>query len=392
MGQQVSVETFSATSGADGFKYWASFDPYPFKAGSKKLSYLGYLNGNGPLKGQKCVVKTIRNGSLTRDDLRLETRRAKLARETATSYNEFMGNGSHRITFNYPIITEIDQLSDCLCLADILGKPKKKIKELEYVSIELYIKGRFEDFEYGWVPQEDLVVPEAFSHFSWCRSEGNSLISNLQGVKTNSAYHLTGPVIHSQERTYGKSDLGMDGIKGFFKLHECNHICRRWPRLGDGANLKIWVDNLERKLYIMPSAPPSPLPPPYFETRQLSVPNVQNGFQTTANPVCSVGGTPNEQTRFGVDWREQFINQQTDNNITSNQMFGMHLMWYVQQLNYAFIRPPPPYCECATRIHEIAQDQKAISGLDDALDDKTCLLPPSYSECLDMNQSFTTYL
>ena len=393
MGQQVSVETFSATSGADGFKYWASFDPYPFKAGSKKLSYLGYLNGNGPLKGQKCVVKTIRNGSLTRDDLRLETRRAKLARETATSYNEFMGNGSHRITFNYPIITEIDQLSDCLCLADILGKPKKKIKELEYVSIELYLKGRFEDFEYGWVPQEDLVVPEAFSHFSWCRSEGNSLISNLQGVKTNSTYHLTGPFIHSQERTYGKSDLGMDGIKGFFKLHECNHICRRWPRLGDGANLKIWVDNLERKLHIMPSAPPSPLPPPYFETRQLSVPNVQNGFQTTANPVCSVGGTPNEQTRFGVDWREQFINQQTDNNITSNQMFGMHLMWYVQQLNYAFIRPPPPYCECATRIHETAQDRKAISGLDDALDDKKCLLPPSYSEeCLDMNQSFTTYL
>ena len=382
MGQQVSVETFSATSGVDGCKYWASFDPYPFKAGSKKLSYLGYLNGNGPLKGQKCVVKTIRNGSLTRHDLLLETKRSKIAKETATSYNEFVGNGSHKFTFNYPIITEIDQLSDCLCLADILGKPKKKMKEQEYVSIELYLKGHFEDFEYGWVPQEDLVVTEAFSHFSWCRSEGNSLISNLQGVKTNFAYHLTGPVIHSQSKQYGNSDLGMVGIKGFFKLHECNHICRKWPRLGDGTDLKLWVDNMERKLHRMPSAPPSPSPPPYFESRQLSGANVPNGFMM-----------PNAQDV--LDLRQQLVPQQPDSAITSNPMFGMQLMWYVQQLNYAFIRPPPPYCECATRINEPGHDIKAISDLEhqDVQDDKTYLLPPAYSEEReDMNQSFSTYL
>lgn len=376
MGQQVSIETFSATSGVDGHSYWVSFDPYPFKAGSKKLSYLGYLNGKGPLKGQKCVVKTIRNGSLTRHDLVLETKKAKLAKDIADSYNDFVEFGSPIITFNRPImITEIDELSDCFCLADVLGKPKKKIKELDYVSIELYIKGRFEDFEYGWVPTEDLLVPEAFSHFSWFLSEGNFLISNLQGVKNKSAYHFTGPVIHSQEKEYGSSDMGLDGIKGFFKLHKCNQICRMWPRL---TNLSVWVDNLERKPHAVPSAPPSPLPPPpCFEPRRMNVPNV-----------------PNVQNGVALDWREHSINQYIDRNIDPEQMFGMH-MWYSQQMSYAYIRPPPPpYCECAIRRDGYVHDQKAISGSEDLVeDDKASLLPPAYSEeSVDFTQSFTTYL
>lgn len=374
MGQQVSIETFSATSGADGHKYWASFDPYPFKAGSKKLAYLGYLNGSGPLKGEKCVVKTIRNGSLTRHDLLLETKIAKIANETASFYNDFRQDGSHRINFNHPIVTEIDQMSDCLCLADVLGKPKKKIKELDYVSIELYIKGRFEDFEYGWVPKEELLVPEAFSHFSWCRSEGDFLISNLQGVKTKSAYHFTGPVIHSQENEYGSSDMGLKGMKGFFKLHECNQICRGWPRLGDGTNLRVWVDNLKRKLQVIPSAPPSPVPPPYFPSRHLNTPILHNGITS--------------------DVRDPVTYRQIDTNIAQDQLFGMHMMWYVQQMSYAFIRPPPPYCECSVRRDACAHDQKAISTFDDPFDtDKTSLLPPAYSEeSVDFDQSFTTYL
>lgn len=381
MGQQVSVETFSARSGVDGHNYWASFDPYPFKAGSKKLSYLGYLNGSGPLKGEKCVVKTIRNGSLTRGDLLLETKKAKLAKDTAAIYNALDESGSYKITFNYPIITEIDQLSDCLCLADVLGKPKKKMKEMDYVSIELYLKGQFEDFEYGWVPAEDLVVPESFSHFSWCRSEGSLLISNLQGVKNKSVYHFTGPVIHSEEKQYGSSDVGLDGIKGFFRLHKCNKICRGWPRLGDGRDLKIWVDNLERKLHLVPtpSAPPSPLPPPYFESRPLVVPQ-----QMSLLPV---------QNGFLLGGREHIRSQYIDRNLESDQNLGIQMMWYVQQMSYAFYHPPPPYCECSMRRNESAYDQKVISESEDVFEEKTRLLPPAYSEeSLDMNQSFTTYL
>lgn len=374
MGQQVSIETFSAPSGSDGHKYWASFDPYPFKAGSKKLSYMGYLNGTGPLKGQKCVVKTIRNGSLTRQDLQLETKKAKIAKEIATAYNKFVEDGFHEIIFNHPIITEIDQLSDCFCLADILGKPKKKIKELDYVSIELYIKGRFEDFEYGWVPKEDLVVPEAFSHFSWCKSEGEFLISNLQGARTKSAYHFTGPVIHSKEQTYGTSDMGLTGIKGFFRLHECNRICRNWPRLGDGRNLWLWAEAVERKLQVIPSAPPSPLPPPYFESQQRTMSNVRNGVP--------------------LNWMEQYTRPQIDSNFVPDEVFAPQFMWYVQQFSYAFIRPPPPYCECAVRRQGCVHDQKAISGSENPVDDdKASLLPPAYSdESADMNQSFSTYL
>ena len=382
MGQQVSIETFPAKSGADGHKYWTSFDPYPFKAGSKKLAYLGYFNGSGPLKGEKCVVKTIRNGSMIRRDLLLETRKAQVAKETAKTYNSFVENGSHRITFNFPIISEIDQLSDCLCLADVLGKPKKKMKEMDYVSIELYIKGKFEDFEYGWVPSEDLEVPEAFSHFSWCRSGGNLLISNLQGVKARTVYHFTGPVIHSEERYYGGSDMGLDGIKGFFRLHKCNQICRGWPRLGDGTNPQIWADSLERKLHLVPtpSAPPSPAPPPYQESRHLVVPSQFN--------------LPRAYNGIILDRREQFSNQQIDTGVLSEQMFGMQMMWYVQQMGYALYQPPPPYCDdCIARRNDYVHDQKEISASEDPIDDKALLLPPAYSEeRLDINQTFTTYL
>lgn len=269
MGQQVSVETFTSSTDADGNKYWTSFDPYPFKVGNKKLVYKGILNGSGPLKGQKCVVKSVRHGAISSRDWMLECNRSKMARDMATYYNKVVSREERQFTFNFPVMAEIDTMSDCLCINDVLGKPKKKWMDSEFVSMELYLRGQFDEFEYGWVPQADLADTEAFSHFTWFRSEGSMLVSNLQGVKTERAYHFTGPIIHSLEMEYGSSDLGYKGIKGFFKLHKCNRICQNWPRLADDVELRGCGTNIAVDQRC-PSAPPLPSafhfsPPPYEE-------------------------------------------------------------------------------------------------------------------------------
>ncbi len=38
---------------------------------------------------------------------------------------------------------------------------------------------------------------------------------------------LSDPVILSQTRKYGVTDLGRDGITSFFSQHTCNRYCRR---------------------------------------------------------------------------------------------------------------------------------------------------------------------
>ncbi|XP_052816499.1 alpha-protein kinase 1-like [Mya arenaria] len=371
MGQQVSVETLSSSPDSEGHKYWASFDPYPFKIGARKLAYMGILNGDGPLRGEKCVVKTVRAGSINRRYWLLESKTAKISRALAGYYNKIIPPGGRQITFNYPIIAEIDTVSDCLCINDILSKPKKKFAESEFVSIELYLKGKFEVFEYGWVPESELFVSEAFSHFSWCRSEGTLLISNLQGVKTPFAYHFTGPTIHSEDSEYGQSDQGINGIKEFFKLHQCNNVCKNWPRFGDGVDLRGWGEYIGLPLVERrPSAPPPDLantvplsPPPYVEEAEAyPVSQARTGFRqrptlTEYGPLSPPVQPWRESQGPMVDWREEFFNQQmtlsarygSDN--TGYQQDGAvatrQLLLFVRQMSYAvYAAPPPAYCGC----------------------------------------------
>ncbi|KAH3768806.1 alpha-protein kinase 1-like [Dreissena polymorpha] len=421
MGQQVSVETLSSSKDDSGHKYWASFDPYPFKVGSKKLSYMGILNGDGPLRGQKCVVKTIRNGAITRQDFLLESKRTKIARALSNFYNKIVPSGEKHIAFNTHITAEIDALSDCLCINDILGKPKKKFQEAEFVSIELYIKGKFEEFEYGWVSDSQLEVPEAFAHFSWCRSEGNMLVSNLQGVMTAYGYHLTGPTIHSEDKSFGRSDLGLDGIKGFFKLHRCNRLCRNWPRFGDGVDLRGWGEYIgmnDRR----PSAPPyymffpSEEPPPYCADVVPYLQEDHMGLQeswtnhsasVTTSTHCEM--SPSQlrgQSGIVLDWREEFFNQQmtfasgyaSDNPMFQGGPSGSQLMWIVQQMRYAVYTVPPPYLPYPNQ-HTGAIEMKKPTT-DNAGDDyfflesdRKCLLPPPYSEeSVDPEHETVTYL
>ena len=85
----------------------------------------------------------------------------------------------------------------------------------------------------GWADNGDgLDTPamlQALTHFSFHESGGKYVLCDLQGgLFENGDVILTDPVILSMTRSYGVTDLGLDGIRNFFYRHKCNKWCRTW--------------------------------------------------------------------------------------------------------------------------------------------------------------------
>ncbi|OWF37995.1 alpha-protein kinase vwkA-like [Mizuhopecten yessoensis] len=232
MGQQYSVETLTASDESDGGKYWSSFEPYPSKVGGRKLAYLGLLNGGGPKAGEKCIVKVLKNGIGTYADWNCDLKKARAARDMAKTFGVEMKDRDIDAHFNFiiPILAEIDEVSMFTCMNVVMRKPRKKFHEFELVSIEPYLDGKFELFEFGSSSHYNAVVAHAFSHYTWLKSRGEFVITGLKGVQQLNKYNLTIPTIHSRSQKFVHTDKGYKGIEDFFSTHRCNDLCRVWPR------------------------------------------------------------------------------------------------------------------------------------------------------------------
>ena len=70
---------------------------------------------------------------------------------------------------------------------------------------------------------EELL--QAFSHFT--HKHMQLLPTPEQGVVVDIQVVLTDPAIHctSDNRRYGDTNMGREGIDSFFKEHNCNHVC-----------------------------------------------------------------------------------------------------------------------------------------------------------------------
>jgi hypothetical protein len=69
-----------------------------------------------------------------------------------------------------------------------------------------------------------FLAAEAFSHFTFCESDGKMLIVNLQGVRglyTNPQIHTT-----SDSNIIGVRNEGSQGIQQWIQSHKCNDICK----------------------------------------------------------------------------------------------------------------------------------------------------------------------
>ena len=69
----------------------------------------------------------------------------------------------------------------------------------------------------------------AFSHWTYEKSGGYLLICDLQGVQEDhDKYVLTDPAMHCTDLLrFGSTNLGPDGMKRFFRSHQCNDVCKQ---------------------------------------------------------------------------------------------------------------------------------------------------------------------
>eukprot|EP00984_Skeletonema_dohrnii_P012994 scaffold5340_cov85-Skeletonema_dohrnii-CCMP3373.AAC.2 len=112
--------------------------------------------------------------------------------------------------------------------------------------VEKFLHGRFTKFSSnnGYVLKDDgsativLEVGEvkltdflqAFSHWVYVSSSNKMLVCDLQGILDSEGirptFRLTDPAICSKERRYGKTDIGLQGIRNWCRTHRCSPICR----------------------------------------------------------------------------------------------------------------------------------------------------------------------
>ncbi|XP_068691898.1 alpha-protein kinase vwkA-like [Montipora foliosa] len=98
----------------------------------------------------------------------------------------------------------------------------------EYVALEPFIPGKYVKFNSngGWEDQDISQLMPAFSHWTWEISGHKYMVCDLQGVKCQYDYKLTDPVVHSVERLFGLTDLGVVGMESVLANHKCNFICQ----------------------------------------------------------------------------------------------------------------------------------------------------------------------
>lgn len=159
------------------------------------------------------------------------------AEKYANLFNSIIDEGYWKIYFNKAVLhrMDADYCSDGgVCI----------IKKGEMCMVEPMIGGRYEKFNSnsGW--SSGNVQLDMFSHWSWCKSDGYTLICDLQGRQAAPNYlkqwgaHvdakcstqekldnspegyflLTDPAILSSRGRWGITDLGQQGIEDWFEL------------------------------------------------------------------------------------------------------------------------------------------------------------------------------
>jgi hypothetical protein len=92
------------------------------------------------------------------------------------------------------------------------------------LAVEPFLNGKYikHSNNFGFVSEEDRNTPQAFSHYSYCKSKGEYLICDIQGVEDK----YTDPQVHSKNgKGFGKGNMGVEGMAKFFQTHRCNAIC-----------------------------------------------------------------------------------------------------------------------------------------------------------------------
>lgn len=230
------------------------FEPFPFESGSTQYAFHGRVieKNSSPNEAsyetEHVVIKVPKalDGCTEIDkycNLEEYTKKSLSMRETVRDYAQQFNrlNISKKIKFvkcyeakitHMPEIMIEDDIGDAI---DVLEKVKELFFLRSSLIVEHFIEGEFTKFlNNDGKPNENCrsYLPGAFAHWTWEKSEGTILISDIQGVKSSTHYLLTDPSIHSnkdlldQVVDFGETDLGLEGMIKFFLTNEYNSLCQ----------------------------------------------------------------------------------------------------------------------------------------------------------------------
>lgn len=165
----------------------------------------------------KLVIKSVKRNGRSLAHMLDEMRCQALCKAFALEFNAMLAG---KYSLDFAAVT---------CL-----KPKTQSAQTsEYLSLEPLINGKYVKYNSnkGYVnndyPQRSLFrAAQAFSHFTFERSQGRFMVCDLQGVRhvlTDSSVHTRDP---NRFACIG-TNLHTEGFKFFFSTHECNDICEQ---------------------------------------------------------------------------------------------------------------------------------------------------------------------
>ncbi|CAF1194625.1 unnamed protein product [Adineta ricciae] len=195
----------------------------PFAEGAMRLAFYGLMQNKD--KWEKVVLKKYKNihNNIDMKEKYLELLDCQtIADHLAQEFNK-LSLSTNESTSTIKKIKFI--------MTKLVFDPESE-GNVHFFTIERFIDGSYKKFSNnaGYVNHEDPAVTlQAFSHWTYERTNGNMIVVDLQGIDIgdNQTYLLTDPCIHSTDLTrFGRTNLGKPGIKRFFETHVCNSICQ----------------------------------------------------------------------------------------------------------------------------------------------------------------------
>lgn len=270
----------SKTKCEDGHRWWVSFEFYPFAVGETLTVFEGrmYNERGGYCSQSKATVKTLNNKIGSEDNLQPVVAVSEKARLLSQSFKKEFPK-TKTIKFVMPCLAEMDSISVFNTLFRYIKWYDKQLAETEHVLIEELIEGEFRTFidSNGAICQESEFL-NTFIHYSYVESNGDLVLSNIEGVESDTNMKLSAATIHSRNRTFGSRDQGVQGILNVFRNHECNNTCKTWPTPPELLESKLdSFKNCTRGLPIYESQECLTNPPSYEQStyKEVALTNVR---------------------------------------------------------------------------------------------------------------------
>jgi len=100
---------------------------------------------------------------------------------------------------------------------------------MQFFCAELFVSGVFTKWvgNFGFISACSLSeVPACFAHFTYAASDAKLMVSDIQGVFSNGTFTITDPQVLSEDHSFGRADLGHEGMNRFMENHSCGDLCK----------------------------------------------------------------------------------------------------------------------------------------------------------------------